>query len=42
MISYLRVKGITLTYDADEDTLCAGTNGPMSVTLERKTPAARR
>jgi len=42
LISYLRVKGITLTYDPDEHTLRAGSHGPMSVTIDRKTPTARR
>ena len=42
LISYLRARGITLTYDPDEHTLRAGTHGPMSVTIDRKTPAARR
>ena len=36
VISYLRAKGITLTYDPDEDTLRAGTHSPASVTLDRK------
>jgi site-specific DNA recombinase len=42
MISYLQAKGITLIYDQDEHTLRAGTCGPVSVTIDRKTPAARR
>jgi site-specific DNA recombinase len=42
LISYLRVKGITLTYDPDEHTLRAGSHGPVSVTIDRKTSAARR
>ena len=42
LISYLRVKGITLTYDPDEHTLRAGSQSPVSVTIDRKTPAARR
>ena len=42
LISYLRVKGITLIYDPDEHTLRAGSRSPMSVTIDRKTPAARR
>jgi hypothetical protein len=39
--SYLRTRGITLIYDPDEHTLRAGTHGPVSVTIGRKTPAAR-
>ena len=42
MISYLRAKDITLIYDPDEHTLSVGTHSTMSVTLDRKTPAARR
>jgi len=41
-ISYLRTQDITLIYDPDEHTLRAGTHGPVSVTLDRKTPAGRR
>ena len=37
MISFLRAKGITLIYDLDEHTLRAGTHGPASVTIGRKT-----
>jgi len=36
LISYLRAKGITLTYDPGEDTLRAGTDGSVSVTIDRK------
>jgi hypothetical protein len=42
LISYLRVKGITLTYDPDEHTLRGSSQGPVSVTIGHKTPAARR
>lgn len=44
MISYLRAQGITLIYDPNEHTLAvgAGAHGPVSVTLDRKPPAARR
>jgi hypothetical protein len=42
MISYLRAQGITLIYDPDEHTLRAGAHGPVAVTTDRKTPAARR
>jgi hypothetical protein len=42
MISYLQAKGITLICDPDEHTLRAGTHGPVPVTIDRKTPAARR
>jgi hypothetical protein len=36
MVSYLRVKGITLIYDPDERALRAGTHAPVSVTIARK------
>ena len=42
LISYLRVKGITLTYDPDEHTLRADTHGLASVTIDRRSPTARR
>jgi hypothetical protein len=44
MISYLRAQDITLTYDPSEHTLRVGTDahGPVSVTLDRKPPTARR
>jgi hypothetical protein len=42
MISFLRAQGITLIYDPDEHILRAGTHGPVPVTIDRKTPAARR
>jgi site-specific DNA recombinase len=42
MISYLRAKGITLIYDPDDRTLRAATHGHVFVTIDRKTPAARR
>ena len=44
MISYLRAQGITLSYDPNEHTLRVGTgaHAPVSVTLDRKPPAARR
>ena len=42
VISYLRAKGITLIYDPGQRTLCAGSRAPVSVTINRKTPAARR
>jgi hypothetical protein len=42
MISHLRVKGMTLIYNPGEHTLRASTHGSASVTLSRRTPAARR
>jgi hypothetical protein len=42
IISYLRAQGVALTYDQDEHTLRAGTHGPVPVTIDRTTPAARR
>jgi len=42
VISYLRAKGITLIYDPVQRTLCAGSHAPVSVTIDRKTPAVRR
>jgi len=42
VISYLRAKGITLNYDPVQRTLCAGSDAPVSVTIDRKTPAVRR
>jgi site-specific DNA recombinase len=42
MISYLRAQGITLTYDPGERALRASTHGPVSVTIDRRTSAARR
>ena len=42
MISHLRAKGITLIYDPDEHTLSVGSHAPVSVTVDRKTPAGRR
>ena len=42
MISYLRAQGITLIYDPDERALRVGTHGPVSVTIDRKTSAARK
>ena len=42
MINYLRTQGITLIYDPDEHTLRAGAHDPVSVTIDRKTPTARR
>jgi site-specific DNA recombinase len=42
MISHLRARGVTLIYDPDEHTLRAGPHSPISVTTDRKTPAARR
>jgi site-specific DNA recombinase len=42
LISYLRAKGITLTYDPGKHTLRAGTQSSLSVTIDRKTPTARR
>jgi site-specific DNA recombinase len=41
MISYLRARRITLTYDPDERTLRAGTHGAASVTIDRRTPTER-
>jgi site-specific DNA recombinase len=42
LIAYLRAKDITLTYDPDEHTLRAGTHDPVSITIDRRTPTARR
>ena len=42
MISYLRAKGITLIYDPDEHTMRVGTHGAVSVTIDRRSPTARR
>jgi site-specific DNA recombinase len=42
MISHLRAKGITLIYDPDEHTLRTGAHDSASVTINRKTSAARR
>jgi site-specific DNA recombinase len=39
---YLRAQGITLTYDPGERALRASTHGPVSVTIDRRTSAARR
>jgi hypothetical protein len=41
LISYLRAKGITLTYDPGEHTIRAGTHDPVSVTIDRRTPTGR-
>ena len=42
MIGYLRAQGITLIYDPGQHTLRTGTHSPISVTTDRKPPAARR
>jgi site-specific DNA recombinase len=42
LISYLRAKDITLTYDPDQRTLRAGTRDPVSITIDRRTPTGRR
>ena len=42
VISYLRARGITLIYDPGQRILYAGSHAPVSVTINRKTPAARR
>jgi site-specific DNA recombinase len=42
LVSYLRAKDSTLTYDPDQRTLRAGTRDPVSITLDRRTPAGRR
>jgi site-specific DNA recombinase len=42
LISYLRAKDITLTYDPDQRTLRADTRDAMSITLDRRTPTGRR
>ncbi len=41
-ISYLQARGITVIYDPGQRTLCAGSPAPVSVIIDRKTPAARR
>ena len=42
VIDYLQIQGITLIYNPDEHTLRAAAHDPVSVTIDRKRPTARR